>query len=69
MMLYGLPQPLTGSEIIIIQQTQNGYLAECSMPISEFLAWMVAQLPSVLGTTEPSASGIAWNNHGVISIS
>lgn len=70
MEIYGLPQPLTGSETVTIHQVQNGQIALCTMPLSMFAsivsstAW-AAHLP----TTEPATSGVVWNNGGVVSIS
>ncbi|WP_176317324.1 hypothetical protein [Burkholderia vietnamiensis] len=69
--IYGLPQPLTGNELVTIDQMQNGQLARCTMPLSELsqilgssTAW-TANLP----TTKPTTSGVVWNNAGVVSIS
>lgn len=69
MEIYGLPQSLIGTETITIHQEQNGHLARCTMPLSEFMAFVVANLPSALSKSEPSTSGVAWNNNGVVSIS
>ncbi|WP_133254661.1 hypothetical protein [Paraburkholderia unamae] len=66
--LYGLPQPLTGNEIVTIQQEQNGQFAKCSMPLSEFVTFILAGL-TALSTAEPSEKGVLWNNAGVVSIS
>lgn len=68
--IYGLPQPLTGNELVTIHQEQNGQLAICSMPLSQLAAiisstaW-AANLP----TTQPPTPGVVWNNGGVVSIS
>jgi hypothetical protein len=71
MRIYGLPQPLTGSEIVTILQEQNGEKAECSMPLSMLTSiigsgtsW-AADLP----TQKPSVPGVVWNDAGVVSIS
>lgn len=69
----GLSKPLTGSEPITIQQTENGHTSFCTMPLSELLnqinatapAWWVASLP----TTLPPKVGVLWNNTGMLSIS
>lgn len=70
MKIYGLPQPLSGAEIVTIQQEQNGNIALCSMPISALasvltLNYLATNLPSI----QPATPGIVWNNGGVISIS
>lgn len=70
--IYGLPQPLTGSETVTIHQEQNGRVALCTMPLSQLAtvltssstAW-AANLPM----TAPTAAGVVWNNNGVISLS
>jgi hypothetical protein len=70
MRICGLPQPLTGAELVTIWQVQGGQLAECTMPLSELSsiinmnAW-VASLP----TEKPSSPGLPWLNGGVVSIS
>jgi hypothetical protein len=68
---YGLPQPLTGSETVTIQQVQNGLPALCSMPLSELstILGQPANWWSSLPTTLPTTSGIVWNNNGIVSIS
>lgn len=68
--LYGLPQPLTGSEMVTLHQEQNGNLVLCSMPLSELL--QIINLTSMtvgLPTVRPTTSGIVWNNGGALSIS
>lgn len=70
MKVRGLPQPLTGAELVTIGQMQNGQLAECTMPLSDlssiigFNAW-IASLP----TQKPSSPGLPWLNGGVVSVS
>lgn len=68
--IYGLPQPLTGSETVTIHQQQNGQLAMCSMPLSE-LSQIISstQWANTLPTARPSTAGIVWNDGGVVSIS
>jgi hypothetical protein len=66
--VFGMPQPLTGSELVTIYQEQNGQLAKCSMPLSEFVAFIMSSLASS-STTEPSTKGVLWNNAGAISVS
>ena len=65
--IYGLPQPLTGNEIVTIEQMQNGQLVLCSMPLSELIPLVnpIANAP----TTLPATPGIYWNNGGVICLS
>lgn len=63
--IFGLPQALTGAELVTIQQMQDGRLAKCTMPLSTFSTWIFAGLP----TTEPTTAGVPWNNAGVISLS
>lgn len=63
--IFGLPQPLTGLELVTINQIQGGQLAKCTMPLSAFVAFVFSSLP----TTEPIAAGMPWNNAGVVSIS
>jgi hypothetical protein len=73
MQLNGLSKPLTGSESVTIQQTENGQTSVCTMPLSDLLnqinaaapAWWVAGLP----TTLPPKVGVLWNNTGLLSIS
>jgi hypothetical protein len=69
MEIFGLPQPLTGQELVTVYQTQNGQIAGCSMPLSELQAWLSQAEFSNLPTTLPPTSGIVWNNAGMISIS
>ena len=70
MKVRGLPQPLTGDELVTIGQMQKGQLAECTMPLSElssiinFNAW-IASLP----TQKPSSPGLPWLDGGVVSVS
>ncbi|CAE6939303.1 hypothetical protein R69608_05147 [Paraburkholderia nemoris] len=73
MQLNGLPKPLTGSEPVTIQQTENGHTSVCTMPLSDLLnqinaaapAWWVASLPTIL----PPKPGVLWNNTGMLSVS
>lgn len=65
---YGLPQPLTGTELVTIHQEQNGQFAKCSMPLSQ-LATILGVNWASLPTTKPTVSGVAWNDGGVVSIS
>jgi hypothetical protein len=69
MKIYGLPQPISGAEIVTIAQEQNGQLAECSMPLSALQEFLISSWLKSLPVSEPATSGIAWNNAGVISIS
>lgn len=58
--IYGLPQPLTGKELVTITQEQEGNQAICSMPIS-MLATILsspASWAASLPTTEPATSGV-----------
>jgi hypothetical protein len=70
MEIHGLPQPITGAELVTIYQLQNGQFASCSMPLCQLAsilsstAW-AAELP----TTAPASAGVVWNNNGVVSIS
>lgn len=68
--IYGLPQPLNGTETVTIQQEQNGKLALCTMPLSE-LSQIISstQWATNLQTTRPATAGVVWNNAGSISIS
>ena len=73
MQMTGLPNLLSGSEPVTIQQTQNGHTSVCTIPLSDLLnqinaaapAWWVASLP----TTLPPKAGVLWNNTGMLSIS
>ena len=73
MQLNGLSKPLTGSEPVTIQQTENGQISDITMPLSELLvfinaaapAWWVGSLP----TTLPAKTGVLWNNTGMLSVS
>lgn len=65
-MPYGLPQPLTGNELVTIWQEQNGQIAKCSMSLNQLAAIFVA---STLPTTRPTTAGVWWNNNGVVCIS
>jgi hypothetical protein len=65
----GLPQPLTGAELVTIHQEQNGNLAKCSMPLSEFQSFVISNWLASLSTTKPNVAGVAWNDSGVIAIS
>lgn len=72
MEIYGLPQPLTGNELVTIRQEQNGERALCMMPLSElfkFLNSSSTAWAAQLSTTEPAVPGVVWNNNGVVSIS
>lgn len=68
--IYGLPQALTGAELVTIHQLQNGRLAKCTMPLSD-LAAIIGSTAWATGlpTTEPATAGVVWNNAGVVSIS
>ena len=70
MKIHGLPQPLSGSELVTIGQMQNGQLAECTMPLSQ-LASIISSTSwaADLPTTKPSSAGVVWNDGGVVSIS
>jgi len=70
--IHGLPQALTGNELVTIYQEQNGQLAICSMQLSQLISLVnfdannwAANLP----TAKPMSAGIVWNNSGIISIS
>jgi hypothetical protein len=68
--IYGLPQPLTGSETVTIHQLQNGQLAKCSMPLYELAAILSStSWAAGLPTTKPAVAGVVWNNGGSVSIS
>jgi hypothetical protein len=72
--IYGLPRPLDGSELVTIQQEQNGQWAKCSMPLSLLSALLNSTSSSTawaynLPTSKPSTAGVVWNNGGVVSIS
>ncbi|MBU9317205.1 hypothetical protein [Burkholderia multivorans] len=69
MKIHGLPQPLTGDELITIAQEQNGRMASCSMPLAIFTEYLVDNWFKNLPTGEPSSPGLPWNNNGVVSIS
>lgn len=74
MEIYGLPQPLNGSEEVTIRQLQNGQWALCTMPLSVFVSFISANNSSTawannLPTTLPSTSGVVWLDHGVVSVS
>jgi hypothetical protein len=70
--IFGLPQPLTGAELVTIHQMQNGQLVLCTMPLSE-LATILTSSSTAWATglpaTAPSTAGVVWNNNGVISVS
>lgn len=72
--IYGLPQPLTGAELVTIRQMQGGQLVLCTMPLSVFVSFISATTSSTawaatLPTTRPATAGVAWNNGGVVSVS
>ncbi|WP_146122155.1 hypothetical protein [Burkholderia multivorans] len=69
MKIHGLPQPLTGDELITIYQEQNGRMAACSMPLTVFMGYLADNWFKHLPTIQPSSPGIPWNNAGVVSIS
>lgn len=69
MEFFGLPQPLTGNEVVTIRQQQNGEWAECTMPLSMLASVVGNAWVKTLPTSEPLTAGIPWNNTGVISIS
>jgi hypothetical protein len=68
--IYGLPQPLDGSETVTIHQVQNGQIAKCTMPLSQ-LASIISSTAWAVGlqTVRPSSAGVVWNDAGSISIS
>lgn len=68
-MIFGLPQALTGSEMVTVWQDQNGQLAKCSMPLSTLLSWVSGNEFQSLPTVLPSQPGVAWNNGGMICLS
>lgn len=73
MQLNGLSNPLTGSEPVTIQQTEDGRTSVCTMPLADLLnqinaaapAWWMASLP----TTPPLKPGVLWNNSGSLATS
>jgi len=71
--IYGLPQPITGAELVTIYQSQNGQLAKCTMPLSQLAAILTSGSSTAwatgLPTTLPASAGVVWNNKGAISIS
>lgn len=68
--IYGIPQPLTGNEIVTIHQMQNGQFAMCSLPLSQLSSILNSTAwASTLPTTIPTTAGVVWNNNGVVSIS
>jgi len=69
MEIFGLPQALTGNELVTILQEQNGNCAKCSMPLSQLVAFIGGINSGSLPTTRPSTPGVLWNNSGVVSIS
>ena len=66
---FGMPQPLTGDELVTIHQMQNGVMAKCSMPLSALQVLALAAWAKSLPTQEPTTAGVVWNNNGVVSIS
>lgn len=71
MNIFGLPQALTGNELVTIQQIQDGRTALCTMPLSVFATFIGSSTAWALSleTTPPSTPGVVWNNEGVVSIS
>ncbi|MBR8124740.1 hypothetical protein KDW39_16490 [Burkholderia multivorans] len=67
--LFGMPQPLTGDELVTIHQMQNGVMVRCSMRLSTLQGMMTPDWAKSLPTQEPTTAGIVWNNAGVVSIS
>lgn len=68
--IYGLPQALTGNEMVTIWQEQNGQLAKCTMQLSSLSSILLSSsLASSLPTQRPNSSGVFWNDGGVVSIS
>lgn len=73
MQLNGLSKPLTGTESVTVEQTEDGETSVCTMPLAALLnqinaaapAWWVASLP----TTLPLKPGVLWSNTGMLSIS
>ncbi|KGC13183.1 hypothetical protein DM48_384 [Burkholderia gladioli] len=66
--IYGLPQPLTGGELVSIKQKQNGEWAECTMPLAMLIQLMTAFAAS-LPTDKPTSAGQLWNDAGMVAIS
>jgi hypothetical protein len=70
--IYGLPQALTGTETVTIQQVQNGQVALCTMPLAALVAILGGNSTTWaanLQTTRPPMAGVVWNDGGSISIS
>lgn len=68
--IYGVPQSLSGNELVTIHQEQNGQWAKCTMQLSALAALLgPTNWANSLPTTKPSVAGILWNNGGVVSIS
>ncbi|MGG5541967.1 hypothetical protein P4G95_09200 [Burkholderia vietnamiensis] len=67
--IYGLPQPLTGNELVTIKQMQNGNWAECTMPLSALITQLMGEFFASLSTVKPSIAGQPWNDAGVVAIS
>ena len=59
--VYGLPQTLTGAEIVNIQQMQNGQLTLCSAPLSLVVAYFLAQAPAGSEVTSAALATLAAN--------
>lgn len=68
MKIYGLPQALSGNELVTIAQEQNGNLVSCSMPLSQLSA-LLATNWATLPTVKPAVPGVLWNDGGSISLS
>lgn len=71
--IFGLPQALTGAELVTIHQMQNGQLVLCTMPLSQLATILTTGTSTAwatgLPTTEPITAGVVWNNSGIVSIS
>ncbi|KFX63832.1 hypothetical protein KBK24_0119205 [Burkholderia sp. K24] len=73
MQLNGLAKPLTGTESVTVEQTEDGQTSVCTLLLSDLLnqinvaapSWWVASLP----TTLPLKPGVLWSNTGMLSIS
>lgn len=67
---FGLPQPLSGNELVTIHQQQNGQWAKCTMPLASLsVLFGATSWASALPTQKPAVLGMLWNDGGVVSIS
>lgn len=65
----GLPQQLTGDELVTVWQKQGDNFAQCTMPLAMLFPLALSAVAASLPTQKPATAGQLWNDCGVVAIS